>query len=107
MDNPGAVILKLASKYKAYMVKLRRELHQYPETALKEFRTQKTIAAMLKKVGCKVNTKIWKTAVAGTLEGKGKGKTAGIRADQCFQHVVEVLRKLGSPMFQPETRLNP
>ncbi len=79
----------LAKKHTHAMIELRRKLHQYPETALEEFQTQKTIAAKLKEAGCKVNTKIWKTAVVGLLEGKHKGKTVGIRSDMDALPVTE------------------
>lgn len=63
------------------MIALRRQIHQYPELGLEEFHTQKTIAAKLKETGCRVDAKIWKTAVIGLLKGKSNGKTIGIRAD--------------------------
>ena len=74
-------IQALSQKHAAEMIALRRQLHQYPETALQEFQTQKVIAAKLKSVGCKVNAKLWKTSVVGLLSGKGKGRTVGIRSD--------------------------
>lgn len=81
MDTIKAKIEHLAKKHTHAMIELRRKLHQYPETALEEFQTQKTIAAKLKEAGCKIDAKIWKTAVVGLLEGKHKGKTVGIRSD--------------------------
>ena len=89
MDTIKAKIEHLARKHAPAMIKLRRKLHQHPETALEEFKTQKTIAAKLKEAGCKVNTKIWKTAVVGLLEGKHKGKTVGIRSDMDALPVTE------------------
>ncbi len=71
------------------MIALRRKLHQHPETGLEEFQTQKTIAAKLKETGCQVNTRIWKTAVVGLLEGGHKGKTVGIRSDMDALPVTE------------------
>ncbi len=82
-------ILQLAKFHAAEMIRLRRQLHQYPETAMEEFQTQKTMAAMLKKAGCQVDTKIWKTAVVGVLNGKHKGKTIGIRSDMDALPVTE------------------
>jgi amidohydrolase len=81
MDDIKTKILKLSIKYAPEMIRLRRQLHQYPEISLDEHLTQKVIAANLKKAGLKVNTKIWKTAVIGLLNGRGKGKTVGIRSD--------------------------
>lgn len=82
-------IQHLAKKHAAAMIALRRQLHQYPETALEEFKTQKTIAAKLKQAGCKVNTKVWKTAVVGLLEGNTEGKTMAIRSDMDALPVTE------------------
>jgi amidohydrolase len=81
MDNIKQEILTLAKRRAPEMINLRRELHRHPETALQEFETQKIIAARLKKAGCRVNAKIWKTAVVGLLHGKRDGKTVAIRSD--------------------------
>ena len=89
MDNIKALILGLAHRHAREMIALRRQLHQYPEISLEEYRTQETIASRLKKAGCKVNTKIWKTAVIGLLEGKRGGETVGIRSDMDALPVVE------------------
>jgi amidohydrolase len=80
-------ILKLSLKYAPDMIRLRRQLHQYPETALEEHRTQKIIANKLREIGLKVNAKIWKTAVVGLLNSKAK--TVGIRSDMDALPVTE------------------
>jgi amidohydrolase len=82
-------IMTLAKKYEPAMIRLRRKLHEHPETALQEFETQKTIASALKEIGLKVDSKIWKTAVVGTLNGKKAGKTVGIRSDMDALPVTE------------------
>ncbi len=89
MHDMKTIIQQLAKKHGPAMIKLRRKLHQNPETALEEFQTQKTIAAKLREAGCKVDTRIWKTAVVGLLHGKHKGKTVGIRADMDALPVTE------------------
>ena len=89
MNEIKSKIQKLAGRHSKAMIALRRQLHQYPEIGLEEFQTQKVIAARLKEAGCKVNTKVWKTAVVGLLEGKGRGKTVGIRSDMDALPVVE------------------
>lgn len=81
MSDIISKIRQLSIKHNRAMIKLRRQLHQYPEIGLEEFRTQKTIESKLEEVGCKVNTRIWETAVVGLLEGKRKGKTVGVRSD--------------------------
>ncbi len=81
MPDIKSKILSLVKKHGPGMIALRRQIHQYPELGLEEFHTQKTIAAKLKETGCRVDAKIWKTAVIGLLKGKSNGKTIGIRAD--------------------------
>ncbi len=63
------------------LVRLRRHLHQYPELALGEYKTAKTIAAELKRIGLNVTTGQYKTSVVGLLQGGYPGKTAAIRSD--------------------------
>jgi amidohydrolase len=89
MDDLSKKILFLARKHGPEMVALRRRLHEKPETALQEFETQKIIAAALKEIGCKVNTKIWKTAVVGLIQGKKFYKAVGIRSDMDALPVTE------------------
>ena len=94
MGNLNKDIIILSKKYSTQMIALRRQLHQYPEVALEEFRTQKTIASKLKEIGCSVDTKIWKTAVIGKLTGKHKGKTIAIRSDM---DALPVMERTGLP----------
>jgi amidohydrolase len=89
MNTIKTKIQHLAKKHTPAMIALRRQLHQYPETALEEFKTQKTIAAKLRQAGCRVNTRVWKTAVVGLLEGKHEGKTIAIRSDMDALPVTE------------------
>jgi amidohydrolase len=89
MIDLKAEIVKLARKHAPAMIRLRRQLHQYPEIALQEFETQKIIAARLKEAGCRINSHIWQTAVIGLLEGKESGKTIGIRSDMDALPVTE------------------
>ena len=92
MPDLKSRILALSKKHAAGMIALRRQLHQIPEIALQEFETQKIIAGKLRRVGCKVNTRIWKTAVVGTLTGKRGGKVIGIRSEMDALPVTERTR---------------
>jgi amidohydrolase len=80
-------ILKLSIKYAPEMIRLRRQLHQFPEIALEERQTQKIISTKLREIGLRVDAKIWKTAVVALLNGKGK--TVGIRSDMDALPVTE------------------
>ncbi len=89
MNELKTDIAKLSIRFAPEMIKLRRQLHQYPEISLEERQTQKIIAGKLKEAGLKVNSKIWGTAVVGLLSGSGKGKTVGIRSDMDALPVTE------------------
>jgi amidohydrolase len=89
MDKLKTRILALSEKYRPRMIAMRRKLHQHPETALQEFETQKTIAAALRETGCRVNARIWKTAVVAVLDGRRGGRAVGIRSDMDALPVTE------------------
>jgi len=72
---------KLSEQFTPRLVRLRRHLHQYPELALSEYKTAKTIATELKRVGLKVTTGQYKTSVVALLQGGYAGKTAALRSD--------------------------
>lgn len=63
------------------LVKIRRELHEYPELASQEKRTQEVIKKYLLDLGIQVETDIYGYGVVGTLKGGRKGKTIAWRAD--------------------------
>lgn len=98
MENRIAEKIKSISKQIfPSLVKLRRELHQYPELAFKEFKTSEKIAKELRRLGIDFNKDIAKTGVAGVLNignpakgGEGrKGKTVALRADMDALPVLE------------------
>lgn len=63
------------------LVALRRDLHENPELAGNEIRTQKIIAQYLLDLGLEVETNIYGHGVAGILKGGKKGKTIAWRSD--------------------------
>ena len=71
------------------LVKLRREFHQYPELAFKEFETAKRVERELRRLRLEVKTKVAKTGVVGFLKGKKTGKTCALRADMDALPVLE------------------
>ncbi|KPL05509.1 MAG: hypothetical protein AMJ73_00500 [candidate division Zixibacteria bacterium SM1_73] len=71
------------------MVKLRRELHQYPELAFDEYKASERIAKELKKIGIGFKKGIAKTGVVGILNKVKKGKTVALRADMDALPIVE------------------
>ncbi|MGL4773125.1 MAG: M20 metallopeptidase family protein, partial [Clostridium sp.] len=72
------------------LIKIRREIHKYPETALEEVKTSKLIVEKLKEFGIEdIKDDIYKTAVLATIEGGSKGKTILIRADMDALNIEE------------------
>ncbi len=82
MENQIAKKIKnISNQIFPGLVKLRRELHQYPELAFNEFKTSERVTKELKKLGIQVKRGIAKTGVVGVLNVKKKGKTVALRAD--------------------------
>jgi metal-dependent amidase/aminoacylase/carboxypeptidase family protein len=63
------------------IIQLRRDLHQNPELAGKEKRTQEVIKKYLLDLGLQVETNVYGYGVVGILKGAKKGKTIAWRAD--------------------------
>ena len=64
-----------------WMIDLRRELHQIPETAYQEVETTEKIAAVLTELGLEVRLFDDMTGVVGLLRGGAEGRTIALRAD--------------------------
>ena len=79
------------------LVKLRRELHQYPELAFNEFKTSEKIAKELRELRIDFRKGVAKTGVVGVLNignpakgGEGrKGKTVALRTDMDALPILE------------------
>jgi amidohydrolase len=80
-DESAETINAISKKVFPKLVKLRREFHQYPELAFREFKTSKRVAGELRKLRIPIKTGVAKTGVVGLLTGKKKGKTVALRAD--------------------------
>ncbi len=63
------------------VVKIRREIHSYPEPGFEENRTSALIVKELEKLGISYRTGIAKTGVMGIIEGKSPGPAIALRAD--------------------------
>lgn len=74
-------ILKLAEKQYPAAVKLRRQLHQYPELGFQEQKTASILRDKLRPLGLKISESIAGTGFTALLEGTGSGKVAAYRAD--------------------------
>jgi len=74
-------ILAQARELKAMMVRIRRDIHRYPEPGLAEHRTAALVARTLGKSGIQVHEGVAGTGVVGILKGSRKGPVTALRAD--------------------------
>jgi metal-dependent amidase/aminoacylase/carboxypeptidase family protein len=63
------------------LVKIRRDLHENPELAGKEIRTQKVVSQYLLDLGLEVETNIYSHGVLGILKGGKRGRKIAWRAE--------------------------
>jgi amidohydrolase len=74
-------ILQKSREIRQTIVDLRRDFHQHPEIALKEFNTAKKVDGILKGLGIETKMMVNGTGVRGILKGSLPGKTIALRAD--------------------------
>ncbi len=74
-------ILKKSEELFSFMQAARRQLHQYPEVGMQEFRTAAYIREKLDEAGIPYRDKVGGTGVVGLIEGKAPGKCIALRAD--------------------------
>ena len=67
--------------YADALTDIRRDFHRHPEIGFQEHRTSDRVARLLESWGISVSTGIGGTGVVGVLEGRGPGRTIGLRAD--------------------------
>ncbi|WP_238364756.1 M20 aminoacylase family protein [Mesobacterium pallidum] len=73
--------LSLIDSYAEELTAIRRDIHAHPEIGFEEHRTADLVARMLEGWGITVTRGIGGTGVVGVLDGKGPGRTIGLRAD--------------------------
>ncbi len=82
----------VAERIDAVMPKVvawRRDIHQHPELANREFRTAALVAGHLEELGMEVRTEIAHTGVVGILRGGSPGPVVALRADMDALPVTE------------------
>ncbi|WP_121064434.1 M20 aminoacylase family protein [Chachezhania antarctica] len=67
--------------YADELTEIRRDFHAHPEIGFEEVRTSGIVADLLARWGIAVTRGLGKTGVVGVLEGRGPGRTIGLRAD--------------------------
>ncbi len=77
----GKEIDRLAAEVDPQVIEWRRDIHQNPELANREFRTGKLVADHLKSLGMEVKTGVARTGVVGVLKGGKPGPVVALRAD--------------------------
>jgi len=82
-------IEQLTAKHLDKIMKLRQELHRFPELGFKEFKTSEIIKKALDEIGISYKDGIAVTGVLGEIKGKGEGKTVLLRADIDALPIVE------------------
>ncbi len=74
------LILQEAKEIESYIIKTRRHIHQYPETAFEEVKTRDLVEKQLQEIGYKT-VRTAKTGVVGILQSAKSGPTIALRAD--------------------------
>ena len=64
------------------IIKMRHQIHQYPELGNREFKTSKLVADHLRTLGFEVETEIAHTGVVGILRGNKPGPVIAVRAER-------------------------
>ncbi len=77
------------SKNLSKIIKMRHQIHQYPELGNREFKTSKLVADHLRSLGFEVETEIAHTGVVGILKGGKPGPVIAVRADMDALPVTE------------------
>ena len=67
--------------FKDDIVEWRRDFHQHPEIGMQEVRTSGIVADLLTEWGITTHRGIGNTGVVGVIDGQGKGRSIGLRAD--------------------------
>ncbi len=74
-------LIKEIISYAPELTAIRQDLHAHPELGFEEVRTSGVVADLLESWGIETHREIGKTGVVGVIEGKGPGRTIGLRAD--------------------------
>jgi len=72
---------RLAYKFFPAARKLRRQIHQYPETAFEEHKTGQLLREHLSRLGLLITENIAQTGFTALLEGSRSGRTVAYRSD--------------------------
>jgi amidohydrolase len=82
---------QLSSEVEERCIHWRRDIHQHPELANREFRTAKLVADHLRELGMEVRTEVAHTGVVGILRGTKATPVVALRADMDALPVTEAV----------------
>jgi amidohydrolase len=91
-----------AKALEAWIIRLRREFHQYPELSFKEYETQKKILKILEELGIEAR-KIADTGVLARIRGTLPGSCIALRTDTDGLQVQEELTERNSDYISRNT----
>jgi len=83
------IIQQKADKLESKVIQWRRDFHEHPELANREFRTAAIVAKHLESLGLQVKTGVAVTGVVGILKGGKPGPVVALRADMDALPVAE------------------
>ena len=87
--QPDDRLNRVVNQYSDATIKLREQIHQYPELGNREFKTAELIANHLRSLGMEVTTNVAHTGVIGLLRGGRPGTVVAVRADMDALPVTE------------------
>ncbi len=88
-DISARTCLSLAREFYPEVVRIRRQLHQYPELAFEEYDTANLVACELKRLGIGTTQGVAKTGLVGILDKRARGPVVALRADMDALPVAE------------------
>lgn len=80
-NDPHQDIVNATNTIYDSLVKIRRDIHKFPELSLQEERTSKLVATYLERLGLEVITDVGGKGVVGILKGGKQGRNIAWRAD--------------------------
>ena len=74
------IIKKLAENLESKVIKMRREIHKYPELSFNEHNTMKYICSKLDEIGVRYSSGIAGTGVVALIKGEKKSNNENKKA---------------------------
>lgn len=82
-------IFETLNSWQNEMIAIRQAIHAWPELAFNEFKTAEKIAQLLSSWDIEIHQGLARTGVVGKINGVGKGRSIGLRADMDALPILE------------------